>query len=254
MIQFRPAVRRRLPRMQRHDQHARQPQTEPAKAGQRDTDGAEQEPECHSQTDGNVTELGGAFDRVAKEVAQRREIRAVGENPDSVPELEHEVLTREEIGIAATDLHDDGSAVSGKVEIPQHPPHHRRPGGEYPQVVEVPAVFRNPAQRRLAEHDLDFLEPGPRGTNGQQHITFGEHNIRRRRLIAVLATYRRDLHVRREHTHQFGQRAAKVGGLSQHDFKQFHAGPGRHFNPRLEEQETEIEQQNGSSHPERIGD
>ena len=100
---------------QRHDQHARQPDRDLADARQRKLDRAEQEAERHADADGDVAELGGALDRVAEELAHRREIAAMGEHADAIAELEHEVGARQDVGVAAADLDDDGRLLSRAV-------------------------------------------------------------------------------------------------------------------------------------------
>ena len=57
----------------------------------------------------DVAELRGALDRVAEVFAHRREIAAMGEHADAVAELEHEIRARQDVGVAAADLDQDGA-------------------------------------------------------------------------------------------------------------------------------------------------
>ena len=115
-------------------------------------DGADQEPERHAEADGDVAELGGALDRVAEELAQRREIPAIGEHADAVAELEHEVRPRQEVGVAAADVDHDRSLLARQVEIAKRSAHHSRPGGEHTEIVEIAPILDEPARRRLSEN------------------------------------------------------------------------------------------------------
>ena len=81
-------------------------------------DRAEQEAERHAQADGDVAELGGALDRVAEELAQGREIAAIGEHADAIAELEHEVGPRQEVGVAAANVDHDAALSPGRSRSP----------------------------------------------------------------------------------------------------------------------------------------
>ena len=121
---------------------------------------------------GDVAELGGALDRVAEVFAHGREIAAMGEHADAVAELQHEIGARQDVGVAAADLDDDGRLLSRQVEIAQGSAHHRRAGGKHAQIVEVPAVLDEVAGRGLAEDRARLRERLLGGSGGEQRRHF----------------------------------------------------------------------------------
>jgi len=68
---------------------------------------------------------------------------AMGEHADAVAELQHEIRTRQEVGIAAADLDEDGRLLPRQVEIAKCSAHHRRAGSKWK------ASYSDPLLRRL---------------------------------------------------------------------------------------------------------
>ena len=64
----------------------------------------------------------------------------MGEHADAVAELQHEIRARQDVGIAAADLDEDGRLLPRQVEIAKCSAHHRRAGSKHAQIVEIPAV------------------------------------------------------------------------------------------------------------------
>jgi hypothetical protein len=67
----------------------------------------------------------------------------MGEHADAVAELQHEIRTRQEVGIAAADLDEDGRLLPRQVEIAKCSAHHRRAGSKWK------ASYSDPLLRRL---------------------------------------------------------------------------------------------------------
>jgi hypothetical protein len=55
---------------------------------------------------------------------------AMGEHADAVAELQHEIRTRQDVGIAAADLDEDGRLLPRQVEIAKCSAHQRRAGSK----------------------------------------------------------------------------------------------------------------------------
>ena len=212
MVQFMPPVRRRLPRIKRHDQHARQPERELADAGKRKLDRAEQEAERHADADGDVAELGGALDRVAEVFAHGREVAAMGEHADAVAELQHEIRARQDVGVAAADLDHDRPPCrpAGRDRPASAPPRsggtRRRAGsrGRGGPWTRRPGA----ASPRILPH---LLEPRPwwcpttSSTSFSATTMLGEAGS-----LRCASPQRHDLHARGQRGHQLAERPAEV--------------------------------------------
>ena len=126
IVQFSPAVRRTDAEDQRDDQHARHAQRDRADAGHWNGNHANQHAERDTEPDRDVAELGGAFDRVAEEAADFREVGAVGEDADTIAVLEHHVGPRLQIAVTAQDMSHDGPLVTWQGERTDWPADHAR--------------------------------------------------------------------------------------------------------------------------------
>jgi hypothetical protein len=162
----------------------------------------------------------------------------MGEQPDPVAELEHQVRPRVEVGVATANLYHDRRLLARQIEIYQRTANHRRPGCKHPQVVEVPAVLGNATGCRLAKAFADLVQRVPARSYGEECVVLDEDEVGRRRLVAMLAAQRHDLQVR-QLGHQLAQSLAEDRGVQRH-LKQFHARAGRHLDLWLEHDEREV--------------
>ena len=221
--------------------------------GQRNLDRADQEAERHADADRDVAEFRGALDRVAEVLAHRREIVAMGEHADAVAELEHEIRARQDVGVAAADLDQDGRLLPRQVEIAERPADHGRARGEHAQIVEVPTVLDEAAGRSLAEQRARLRKRFLGGSRGEQDVVFGDDGVGRGRLVAALATQRDDLHAGRQRGHHFADRLAEEVRVAQRDLEHFETAGRRRLDLRLQDHERDVEEQDRPGHAERIG-
>jgi hypothetical protein len=113
IVQFNPARTPQVAEDERHNQHAREPERDPAEPRNRDADHAKQQAERHPQADRDVTELCRPFDRVAEEPAERREVGAIGQDPDAIAVFEDDVGPGLQVAVAAHHVRDDGWLLTG---------------------------------------------------------------------------------------------------------------------------------------------
>jgi len=178
----------------------------------------------------------------------------VGQEADAVPELEHQVRGRDEFGVPAPDLRDDGRPVARQGQLAERPTHAAPPRGEHPEVVQVPAVLGQPAGGRLSDRHAHLVEDGSRGSGGEEHVAVSQDGAGSGRLVAVAAADHEDAHPCGQGGRQFGERPADKLGPLQNDLEEFQPGAGRGLDPRLPPQEREVQEQDRPGHSERVRD
>ena len=178
----------------------------------------------------------------------------MGEHADAIAELEHEIGARHDVGVAAPHLDDDGRLVPRQIEVAQRPAHHHRARGEHAQVVEVAAILDEHAVRRLPEAAARVSERVLAGADREHDVVLGDHEVGGGCLITARPSEGHDLHAGRQRRHDVAQRLARQLGIAQGDFEQVEARGQWRLDLRLEHHEKDIEQQDRSRHPERIGD
>ena len=110
----------------------------------------------------------------------------MGEHADAVAELQHEIRARQDVGIAAADLDEDGRLLPRQVEIAQCSAHHRRAGSKHAQIVEVPAVRDELAVGGFAQDRARLRERFLGASGREQHVIFGDDEVGRSPLVAAL--------------------------------------------------------------------
>src|SRR5688572_2610272 len=118
----------------------------------------------------------------------------MGEHSNAVAEFKHEIRTRQDIGVATTDLDKNGRLVPRQVEITQGSAHHRWAGSKHTQIVEVAAILDEVTGRGFSEDRARLRERLLRGSDGEQNVIFSDDNVGRCRLVTALPTQRGNLH------------------------------------------------------------
>ena len=161
------------------------------------------EAEGHAETDGDVADFRGAFDRVAEESSQRREVRAVGEKADTIAELEDEIGTRQEIGVATAHVQNADQPCRPAFEDRQAVC--RRRSGE----KRTRAGNRDRGgpwmKRPLAASPMPPVhdQAPPPLCRPEKHIVLRDHGVTGRGLVRCARRSRDDLYARRQHGHRF---------------------------------------------------
>ena len=189
----------------------------------------------------------------AEEFAQAGKIAAVGEQADAVAELEHEIRSRHDVGVAAPDVGNDRRLVARQFEVADRPPHHHRARGEDAYIIEVAAILDQAAGRRLSER-ATRLGKGLRGWCDDQHdIVLRHHGPGRGRFVVMGPAQSNDVRPGRQSARDLAEGLAEVSGVAKRDLEELHSGASAGLDLRLEEHIAEIEEKDRPGDAERVG-
>ena len=177
----------------------------------------------------------------------------MGEQADAVAELEHQVGTGQDVGVAAAHLGDDDAFLPRQLEVADRPADDARLGGEDAQVVEVAPVLEHLPGRRVAEALAGLLEHLLGRADDQDDVVLGDDVAVRGRLVLVAGAQGDDLRLRRQAAHDLAHGLAEEARVAQRDLQHLHPGAARRLDLRLQDHEGEVEEQDRAGDAERVG-
>ncbi len=215
-----------------------QPRTSPDERSERDP-----------QSERNEAETGLGQDGIAEVLDDGRTALGIDDQTEPIAIFQHEVRARQDVGIAAANLHDLHRAARRMRQVGKTHAHH---GG----------------LRDIHHHVIEVLAVGGRGTAGvepvkfgdrfgisrdHQHIVFGQHEVRPRQQVRAMPAKGDELHalgyLRREgsdrHAGELMEGRRNLGRGQPLRLRHVDLRPYQ----RLEHEETE----DRAEHPERIG-
>jgi hypothetical protein len=140
-----------------------------------------------AHADGDVAEVRDAFDGISVETLHRTEIGAMTQHAHAVPELQHQVVVRQQIGIASAHVGVAVLEAARNLQPPERHAHHAAPGRVDTDVVERGPVSRDLAGGRFADEVARVLDSGWIRSDDQEHVVRPEN--RGRRWYAVLLPF-----------------------------------------------------------------